>query len=253
MSILIVSEHKKSELTAALADSKISITKCGFKDYAKALNSGEIKLTILDSEDRANAGLKLLKKIKKGWPKIPIIFVSSAATEDSIIEAFRQGARDFFKKPVQAFQLKKTVQNLLKISNKPQESRTQIVSRAQSIASPYEKATTDLPENILRIINHMEEHLAEDLDLEDYAKKAGMSKFHFCRTFKKYMELSPMQFLAHMRMNRAKIILGCSRRSVSEVADEVGFSDLSNFIKNFKKVVGVTPTNYRKTARKKSN
>ena len=97
----------------------------------------------------------------------------------------------------------------------------------------------------------MEDNFSKDMNLEELAKKAGMSKFHFCRTFKKYLDLSPIQFLTRLRMDRAKTLLGCTHRSISDVAESVGFSDLSNFIKNFKKTVGTTPTGYRKTTQKK--
>ena len=247
--ILLVSEQQ-TELAAILADGKLDITTSTFSEVPVKLKTEPIRLIILDTDIRIKSGLKELKKIKSKWPDIPIVFITSSSSEEIIIEAFRQGARDFFKKPVNTYQLKKTLGNLLRISNRDQEKRTPMVSRIQEVASPYDRATTDIPVNLLKIIAHMEEHLADEMDLELLAKKAGMSKFHFCRTFKKYLELSPIQFLTHLRMDKAKTLLGCSSRSVSDVAETVGFTDLSNFIKNFKKVIGLTPTGYRKSVRK---
>lgn len=251
MIILLVSEKTDKELVAALTDSKYTIEACTFKKAPEKLKSMPIRLIILDSDTKINPGLKELKKIKSKWAEIPVLFITSAATEEGIIEAFRRGSRDFFKKPINTYQLKKTVANLLRITKNTQEKRSPIISRAQTVASPYDKATTSLPENILKIISYMEDHFSKDMNLEELAKKAGMSKFHFCRTFKKYLDLSPIQFLTRLRMDRAKTLLGCTHRSISDVADSVGFSDLSNFIKNFKKTVGTTPTGYRKTIRKK--
>jgi YesN/AraC family two-component response regulator len=251
MTILLVSETTDKELLAALADSKYTIETCNFKKAPEKLKSMPVKLIILDADAKINPGLKELKKIKSKWAEIPILFITSASSEEGIIEAFRLGSRDFFKKPINTYQLKKTVANMLRLKKISQEKRSQIISRAQTVASPYDKATTSLPENILKIISYMEDHFSKEMNLEELAKKAGMSKFHFCRTFKKYLDLSPIQFLTRLRMDRAKTLLGSTHRSISDVADSVGFNDLSNFIKNFKKTVGTTPTGYRKTANKK--
>jgi AraC family transcriptional regulator len=73
-----------------------------------------------------------------------------------------------------------------------------------------------------------------------------MSKHHFCRVFKRHLGISPLQFFIRMRVERAKELLKNRALSVSMVALEVGFNDISNFIKHFKKVTGITPSAFRK-------
>lgn len=101
------------------------------------------------------------------------------------------------------------------------------------------------PGNINHVIGYIEENLWSPLDLGNLAEKANLSKFHFCRTFKRHVGINPMKFVNVRRIERAKDLLMKSQLSVSLVASEVGFRDLSNFIRQFKKHTGVTPTMYR--------
>ncbi|HTG01096.1 MAG TPA: AraC family transcriptional regulator [Nitrospirota bacterium] len=106
----------------------------------------------------------------------------------------------------------------------------------------------DKPQNIVHVVSYIEQNLWTPLELDELAKQAHLSKFHFCRTFKRYTGLNPMKYVAALRIDRAKELLKQQDISVSNVASKVGFRDLSNFIRQFKKVTGVTPSRYRGTA-----
>lgn len=95
------------------------------------------------------------------------------------------------------------------------------------------------------VITYIEENLHSALELDGLAQKANLSKFHFCRTFKRHTGLNPMKYVAALRIDRAKELLKQDGISVSSIASQVGFRDLSNFIRQFKKVTGVTPSRYR--------
>jgi len=105
------------------------------------------------------------------------------------------------------------------------------------------------PQNIVHIIGYIEENLWSPLDLGNLAEKAKLSKYHFCRTFKRHVGVNPMKFVNVRRIERAKELLVKSDHPVSLVATEVGFRDLSNFIRQFKKITGATPTVYRGAVR----
>ena len=110
-------------------------------------------------------------------------------------------------------------------------------------------STIDKPHNIKQAISHIEENLFCPLGLEGLAQTANLSKFHFCRTFKRYIGMNPMKFVASLRIERAKEMLEVNDLTVSAVAEGVGFRDLTNFIRQFKKITGMTPTTYRETIR----
>lgn len=126
------------------------------------------------------------------------------------------------------------------------------MTREGAVSSLMVTATTTMSPKFLRVMSYMADNLSKDISLQDLSKEAGMSKFPLCRGFKKEVGMTPMQFLATMRIERAKKLLRESSLSVSLVALEVGFNDLSNFIKHFKRLTGDTPTAFKKSLKKQS-
>lgn len=96
-----------------------------------------------------------------------------------------------------------------------------------------------------RAIRHMREHLAEPLDLDELARVAAMSKFHFVRIFDETTGTTPHHFLSCLRIQRAKERLLKSGASITDVCLEVGYNSLGTFSKTFSELVGVAPQAFR--------
>lgn len=90
------------------------------------------------------------------------------------------------------------------------------------------------------------EHAAEPIGLEDAARVAGLSAFHFLRVFRRELGVTPHRFLVLERLRRAQDLLRGTSLSVTEVALSVGFGDLSHFQHTFREHVGLTPGRYRR-------
>ncbi len=90
-----------------------------------------------------------------------------------------------------------------------------------------------------------------DLKISEIAKICGVSECYFRRLFLEYSGLSPMDFKQHYRIEKAKQLL-CSDEelTVSEIAEELGFTDVYHFSKTFKKFIGVSPCQYSKVKAK---
>jgi AraC family transcriptional regulator len=89
---------------------------------------------------------------------------------------------------------------------------------------------------------------SEPIDLETAASVAGLSNFHFLRIFAKAVGVTPHQYLVRCRLRRAAQMLAESNRPISDIALEVGFTDLSNFVRTFGRAAGVSPRRFRQTA-----
>jgi AraC family transcriptional regulator len=96
-----------------------------------------------------------------------------------------------------------------------------------------------------RVIDAMNEHLADDFRLAHWAQIAELSEYHFSRMFKRATGLSPSQYFIRLRMSRARHLLLESERSIIDVGLEVGYSSPSHFSQVFRREVGVTPSAYR--------
>jgi AraC-like DNA-binding protein len=95
----------------------------------------------------------------------------------------------------------------------------------------------------------MDAHAHEPLDLERVAAEAGLSPFHFLRLFAKTLGVTPHQYLVRSRLRRAARLLAEDTRSITEVAFDVGFGDLSNFVRSFHRAAGVSPRTFRRAAK----
>jgi AraC family transcriptional regulator len=108
-------------------------------------------------------------------------------------------------------------------------------------------SSPSLPGYKLRqITDWMAEHVAEYLNLARLAAQAGLSKFHFERLFKSALGVSPSRYRINLRVNLARRLRRETKKSVVDVALEVGYADPSHFAKLFRRETGLSPSDYRR-------
>ena len=90
------------------------------------------------------------------------------------------------------------------------------------------------------------EHYAENVTVDQLANIAHYSSAQFRRLFRKLTQMSPSDYIANVRVNAAKTLLGTTDRRISDIASDVGFFDHAHLIRIFKRVVGTTPARYRR-------
>ena len=95
----------------------------------------------------------------------------------------------------------------------------------------------------------LDEHSHEALDLETTAQAFGLSAFHFLRTFAAVLGVTPHQYLVRSRLRHAARLLADHDRAITDVALDVGFADLSNFVRTFHRAAGISPRGFRRAAR----
>lgn len=100
---------------------------------------------------------------------------------------------------------------------------------------------------LLQVLEYINEHLDQDVKLEDLALLAGISQFHFSRLFKQSMGISPHRYLLGQRVERAKQLLKGSQLAIADIALQCGFNSQSHLGKSFRELTGITPSAYRKS------
>jgi AraC family transcriptional regulator len=95
-------------------------------------------------------------------------------------------------------------------------------------------------------LDKMRASYAEDISVDDLAKAAGMSRFHFSRLFRDEVGEAPYKHLLKLRVARAAELLRGGRHSVTEAALAVGFRDLSRFSRAFRRELGTNPNQARR-------
>lgn len=85
------------------------------------------------------------------------------------------------------------------------------------------------------------------LTLDDISQQIGLSKFHFSRLFKTYTNMTFIDFLTTERIKRAEFLISNPKTHIIDIAFDSGFSSLSSFNRAFKKIKGLSPSEFRKT------
>jgi AraC family transcriptional regulator len=98
---------------------------------------------------------------------------------------------------------------------------------------------------IAHVLRRMETNSEQFVSIADLARVAGLSPYHFLRTFKRATGITPHQWLLRTRLRNAAERLVTGHEPITEIALEVGFDDLSNFIRSFRAEFGVSPSRYR--------
>jgi AraC family transcriptional regulator len=127
----------------------------------------------------------------------------------------------------------------------------QLIRHVLAHRQPERRRDGVLPRGRLRtVVAYIEEHLDAGPSLEQMAAVARLSPYHFARQFKAATGLPPHQYVIARRVERARQLLqGGGDISLAEIAAHSGFSDQSQFTHHFKRIVGVTPGQFRMSAR----
>jgi AraC family transcriptional regulator len=96
-----------------------------------------------------------------------------------------------------------------------------------------------------RVHDYIAAHLDQKITNDALARIAGLSTTHFCAVFKQTEGMSPHCYVLQYRVRRTQQLLASTDMSLAEIADAVGFSNQSHCIQSFRKIVGVTPGDYR--------
>lgn len=107
------------------------------------------------------------------------------------------------------------------------------------------RTPVDLLPHLRRARDFLDRHFAEDLDLDTVAKTAGVSKYHFIRSFARAYGVTPAAYLTRRRIERAQDLLRATNLTVTEVCMLVGYTSLGSFSAKFRALVGETPTAYQ--------
>jgi AraC-like DNA-binding protein len=114
------------------------------------------------------------------------------------------------------------------------------------VSAPVQRAPGDVLVHLRRARDRVDRDYAQPLDLDDLARTAGISKYHFHRLFTATYGMTPAAYLSRRRIERAQDLLRATNLTVTEVCYAVGFSSLGSFSARFRAVVGEGPREFQR-------
>ena len=122
-----------------------------------------------------------------------------------------------------------------------------LLASEQLLIDHAENVSLSHTETIHNVAEEIDKNHWQPLTVEELAKAAGMSKYHFLRIFKEVMGVTPYKYMLMKRIEAAKKILKTTELSVYEVSMMVGFKDECHFSRTFKNITNTTPFRYKKS------
>lgn len=189
-------------------------------------------------------GLECCSRLKSDevTSHIPVLMLSAYALDDQRIEGYKSGADAYMTKPFNSEVLMARIRNLL-LSRRhidTGQENTQEQMKQAKFSTVDTSFVTRLQDFIIRNMAN------SDLSINDLCGEMHMSRVQLYRKCKSLTDVSPVELVRNLRLQKAKHLLESSQLSVAEIAYEVGFSSPSYFAKCYRDQYGVSPTGSKK-------
>jgi len=190
-------------------------------------------------------GVRFCQKIKTDprTDHIPVILLTAKADIESRLKGLQTGADDYLAKPFNGRELLIRSQNLIEQRRKLQER----FQKGIQLLSKAEKTNSVEEQFLQKAVSVVERKLdVSTFTIEDFAQELQLSRVQLHRKLKAITGMSATDFVRTMRLERAAFLLEKKTDTVSQIAFQVGFNNLSYFSKCFKEKYGVSPSAYKK-------
>jgi signal transduction histidine kinase/ligand-binding sensor domain-containing protein/DNA-binding response OmpR family regulator len=195
-------------------------------------------------------GIQLTDAVKKNehTSHIPVILLTAKSADESRLAALKTGADDYITKPFSPVILLARVENMLE-----QRKRLQELYRKNLLEmEPSEVELASQDEIFMaKLLNFMEKNIDNsELTVDDLVSEMAYGRTVFFNKLKGLTGLAPIEFVRQVRIKRAAQLLKSGQYNISQITYMVGMSDSRYFSKCFKKVYGVTPSEFKKEQEK---
>lgn len=212
----------------------------GFKKAA----SLQPELIITDLMMPRMDGIELCRKLKTdvNTSHIPVIMLTAKAGIDNKIEGLETGADDYLTKPFEAKELLVRTKNLIE----QRKNLRELYSRSEVNINPRQVTVNSVDEKFLQNLIQVLEtnHADPEFGVPQIQNALAMSKTQLHRKVKALTNEAPGELLRNFRLKRAALLLSQNADTVTQIAYQVGFNNLSYFAKCFKDRYQVSPSSY---------
>lgn len=220
------------------------------REAVELFREKQCHLALLDIEMPGINGLEAAEIIRQENKMCSIIFLTAFDEFSYAKKAISVKALDYLLKPVAEEELVAVLEEAIRYAQ-DLEGRGGVAEKETLVSEEEDNVPEGVGENLRmnavaeNIRKFIEQHYMEDIALQDVAAAMNYSDAYFCKLFKQCFDKSFVSYLTWFRMEKAKEMLGDVLVNVKDVSVNVGYRDSNYFTKVFKRLVGVTPSEYR--------
>lgn len=244
--VLVVEDNKdmREYLKSILSsDYKVIFAKDGVDGTEKAFKYRPA-LIITDVFMPNKNGFALCKDVKQNpvTKNTPVILLTAASSDEQRAQGYESGADAYIQKPFNDYTLKVRIKNLLEKNIEIKDQMTVGFLPAESRIN----LTDDSMSFLTQFREYVEQHIDEEISLDDIASHFSFSKSKLYRVLRSATDYSPVDLVNLIRLNRAIELMSNEHCNISETAFKCGFTSASYFSRTFQKYYNERPTAYIK-------
>ena len=190
-------------------------------------------------------GVEMITKLRQADCQSSFIILTAHSDFKYAQSALRLGVSDYLLKPLKDGDLEQAITTLLQKMQKPVPSQN--VPPAEEASAIFQFQTDRSSKNhyVEAAIQFIRSHYREDITISTVARDLEISEGYLSRMFKKETNYTFTNYLIYYRLRLAMDLLKDPRVRVYEVSDRIGYSDTAYFSAQFKKIVGLSPSEYQ--------
>ncbi len=228
--VLIVDDH--ADLRASLREflEQYAVLEAASGEDALSIlrRANDIALVILDVMMPGISGLDVLTEIKKTDPRLGVIILTGHSSKDVAIEALKGHADDYIEKPIKLQKLQDAVDTLM--------------ARRRGEPDPD---SLDIEGKMKKVRQFIEDNCLKKISLEDAAAAVSLSPKYLSRAFKQQMKTGFNEYKIKVKIGKGKDLLANYGYTVNQIALKLGYENPESFFRQFKKITGCAPSDYR--------
>lgn len=213
-----------------------------------AVHKYQPDLIICDIRMPKMTGIEMLRELRREGNQVQVIFLTAYGEFEYAKEALKLYAFDYLLKPFEDGELEAAVTRARKTIEAKRGEQKRLEEEKVLAVKEYggNEKNGSKSRYIREAIGYIAEHYSEsDISVGTIAQSLGISEGHLSHLFKKETDYTVMAYITRYRMRAAMRLLSDCRNKVYEVAEMVGYKDITYFSSTFKKVVGMSPSEYQ--------
>jgi len=222
-----------------------------FEDLVGAVHQLHPQLASIEFDYPDKARLQAVPVLARALPEVPLLMFTEYHSEALAVWAFRSGVSDYRVKPITRTTLVRSIEALSEIAASGSQNRPPAPWLPADLIEPagYLQSPPSTSQKTGAAVAYIAQHFAQDLKRDAVADLSHVSPSKFSRVFRREQGVSFKHFVLAYRIAKARDFLTEPNMSISLAAYSVGISDVSYFSRVFRRLVGITATEYQQRVR----